>query len=120
MNEIIARLRDKDEKAAYEFLKQLGVESAASDKYLGLIPEFAQMLADKNSYVRTRGFGMICNQSRWANDGQIEAVFDEMSALLNNEKPTVVRQCLVALHEVVLNRPELTDKIIDAVSKIDR
>lgn len=119
MNEIISRLRDKDEKAAYEFVKQLVVESAASDKYLGLIPEFAQMLTDKNSYVRTRGFGMICNQARWANDGQIEAVFDEMSALLKDEKPTVVRQCLAALHEVVLYRPELTDKIIDAVSKID-
>lgn len=119
MNDVIARLRDKDNKAAYEYVKYIGTESAKSDKYLELIPEFAEMLADKNSYVRTRGFGMICNQARWADAGQIEAVFDEMSALLYDDKPTVVRQCLGALHEVALYRPELADRIHQAVEKIE-
>lgn len=119
MNDIISRLCGKDEKAAYECVKLLGVESAASDKYLGMISDFARMLTDKSSYVRTRGFCMICAQARWANDGQIEAVFDKMSELLYDEKPTVVRQCLGALHEVVLYRPELIDKICIAVGKID-
>ena len=119
MNDVITRLKDKDEKAAYEYVKQLGKESADSDKYLVMILEFAAMLDDKNSYVRTRGFGLICNQARWAVDGQIEAVFDKMSVLLNDDKPTVVRQCLKALHEVVIYRPELTDRIAGAVKKID-
>lgn len=119
MNDIIARLRDKDDKTAYEFAKQIGIESAQSDKYLVMIPEFVKMLNDKSSYVRTRGFCLICNQARWADDGQIEVVFNEMSALLYDDKPTVVRQCLVALHEVVLYRPEMTDMIQIAVSKIN-
>lgn len=119
MNDIIARLKDKDDKAACEYAKQIGTESAGSDKYLGMIPEFAGMLTDKCSYVRTRGFGLICNQARWADAGQIEAVFDEMSVLLYDDKPTVVRQCLAALHEVALYRPEMTDKICMAVHKID-
>ena len=119
MNDIITRLRDKDDKTAYEFAKQIGIESAQSDKYLVMIPEFVKMLNDKSSYVRTRGFCLICNQARWADDGQIEAVFSEMSNLLYDDKPTVVRQCLAALHEVVLYRPEMTDKIRFAVSKID-
>lgn len=119
MNDIIARLRDKDDKTAYEFAKQIGIESAQSDKYLVMIPEFVKMLNDKSSYVRTRGFCLICNQARWADDGQIEAVFNEMSALLYDDKPTVVRQCLAALHEVVLYRPEMTDKIKFAVSKMN-
>ena len=119
MNDIIARLRDKDDKTAYEFTKQIGIESAQSDKYLVMISEFVKMLNDKSSYVRTRGFCLICNQARWADDGQIEAVFNEMSALLYDDKPTVVRQCLSALHEVALYRQEMTDKIKSAVSKID-
>ena len=49
MNDVITRLKDKDEKAAYEYVKQLGKESADSDKYLVMIPEFAAMLDDKNS-----------------------------------------------------------------------
>lgn len=119
MNDIIARLCEKDDKAAYEYSKQIGAESAKSNKYLEMIPEFAGMLSDKSSYVRTRGFCLICNQARWADAGQIEAVFDEMSTLLYDAKPTVVRQCLGALHEVVLYRPELTDRILQNVGKIE-
>ena len=113
MNEIILKLRDKDDKAAYEYSKLLGAESAQSDKYLPMIPQFADMLEDKSSYVRVRGFILICNQARWAKDGQIADVFDRMRVLLYDSKPTVVRQCLLALHEVVLYRSEMAEMIID-------
>ena len=119
MNEIILKLRDKDDKAAYEYSKLLGAESAQSDKYLPMIPQFADMLEDKRSYVRARGFILICNQARWAKDGQIADVFDRMRVLLYDSKPTVVRQCLLALHEVVLYRSEMAEMIIDAVNHID-
>ena len=119
MNEIILKLRDKDDKAAYEYSKLLGAESAQSDKYLPMIPQFADMLEDKSSYVRARGFILICNQARWAKDGQIADVFDRMRVLLYDSKPTVVRQCLLALHEVVLYRSEMAEMITDAVDKID-
>ena len=119
MNEIILKLRDKDDKAAYEYSKLLGAESAQSDKYLPMIPQFADMLEDKSSYVRVRGFILICNQARWAKDGQIADVFDRMRVLLYDSKPTVVRQCLLALHEVALYRSEMAEMITDAVDKID-
>lgn len=32
MDEIIERLREKDENAAYEFAKKIGIESAESDE----------------------------------------------------------------------------------------
>ena len=84
-----------------------------------MIPMFAELLQDKSSYVRTRAFILICNQARWANEGQRVAVFDQMCLLLNEPKPTVVRQCLSALREVVLFRPELSDKIENALTEID-
>ena len=34
MDDIISKLKDKDEKAAYEYAKMIGAESAESDKYL--------------------------------------------------------------------------------------
>lgn len=117
--DIMVRLRDKDDKAAYEYAKQIQAESALSDKYLVMIPEFATLLTEKSSYVRTRGFCLICSQARWAEDGQIDVVFDKMRELLYDDKPTVVRQCLGALHEVAVYRPEMTDRIIQAVGEID-
>ena len=119
MTEILERLNDKDDKAAYEFAKQIGSESAESDQYLDMIPAFAEMLKAKSSFVRARGFLLICNQARWAKSGQIDAVFDQMLLLLNDPKPAVVRQCLAALHEVALFRPEMTGKIEKAISEID-
>ena len=119
MDEIIERLRDRDENAAYEFAKKIGIESADSGKYVEMIPAFSEMLADKNSYVRTRAFMLICNQARWADNGQIEEAFNQMKALLYDAKPTVVRQCLGALHEVILYRPEMIELIRDAVNNID-
>ena len=40
MDEIIERLREKDENAAYEFAKKISIESAESDKYVEMIPAF--------------------------------------------------------------------------------
>lgn len=117
--EIIAKLTDKDDKAACAFFQTLAAESAASDKYLEMIPSFAGLLTHKSSYARTRGFGLIAAQARWASDGQIAAVFDQMIPLLQDPKPITVRQCLAALHEVVLYRPELTERIRVAVEAID-
>ena len=42
-----------------------------------------------------------------------------MSLLLNDPKPSVVRQCLKALQEVVVFRPEMSNRIKEAISKID-
>lgn len=119
MEEILRKLQDKNDKAAYEFAKQIVAESIVSDKYSGMIPAFAEMLRDKSSYVRTRGFILICNQARWVNDGQMEEVFDQMLSMLNDPKPTVVRQCLNALHEVALFQPELSERIENALDEME-
>ena len=62
---------------------------------------------------------LICAQARWDNEEKIKSVFEKMVPLLNDPKPTVVRQCLASLHEVVLYRPEMHAQITSAVKKID-
>lgn len=61
----ISKLTDKNEMAAYEYCKQVVVESAQSDEHFKDIDGLSSLLTDKNSYVRTRGFGLICCQARW-------------------------------------------------------
>lgn len=119
MSEIIEKLTAKDEMSAYEYCKQFVVESAASNKYFCMIDDFASLLEEKNSYHRTRGFGLICAQARWDNEEKIKSVFEKMVPLLNDLKPTVVRQCLASLHEVVLYRPEMHAQITAAIRNID-
>lgn len=116
--EIIEALKDKDDKKAYNFAREISAKSADTDEYYALFDRFTEMLDDKSSYVRTRGFCLACAQARWDNAGKIDAAFDKMCTLLNDPKPTVVRQCLKALHEVALFRPELSDRICGAVNAI--
>ena len=61
---------------------------------------------------------MLCT-AKWDNDGKILGALDVMLSLLHDEKPTVVRRCLEALHEVVLYRPELSDALKIKVETID-
>ena len=117
--EIIQRLIDSNDKQAYEYVKKIIAESIKTNKYLDMIPEFASMLNDSNSYVRTRFFILICYQARWVSDKQIEEVYGQMKTLLNDPKPTVVRQCIKALHEVALYRPKMHKTIKKTLSKID-
>ena len=116
---IIARLTDKDDRKAYEYAKHLNAESAASNKYYSCFEDFLSLIDSSSSYVRTRGFQLCCSQARWDSKGKIEKALPQLCALLNDEKPTVVRQCLNALHEVILYLPQLGDKISNEIDRID-
>ncbi len=73
----------------------------------------------KNSYVRTRGFVLCCAQARWDESGKLQNALPVMFVLLHDDKPIVVRQCLAALHEVVLYRTELSEAIKAELETID-
>ena len=113
-----AILHDNNE-AAYAAAKRIAAESESSDKFYKYIPEFAKLLGHKKSYVRIRALILCCSQARWDNDGIIAKYLPQMLKLIHDEKPTVVRQSLNALKEVVVFRPELNEIIECELSKID-
>ena len=117
--EMLEALQDRDDKKAYAFSKEIRETSAVSDAYYSYFEDFASLLTAKSSYVRSRGFALCCAQARWDTEGKLQNSLPAMVTLLYDEKPTVVRQCLAALHEVVLFRPELSGKLCEAVKKID-
>ncbi len=119
MNGIIEALQDKDDKKAYALSKEIIAKSVTSDEYYSFFDEFTGLLTAKRSYVRTRGFALCCAQARWDEEGRLAEAIPDMLALLHDEKPTVVRQCLGALREVILYRPELHEVIKSEVEKLD-
>ena len=62
---------------------------------------------------------LCCSQARWDTNGQLKHFLPQMLSLLHDEKPTVVRQSLNALKEVVVFRPELSATIENELVKID-
>ena len=116
---IIEALQDKDDRKAYALFKEINAKSAESDEYYQYLDRFVVLTSSENSYVRTRGFCLACAQARWDVQGRLAGAMDRMLSLLNDPKPIVVRQCLAALHEVAIYRPELSDAIRAGIEKID-
>lgn len=119
MNELIDRITDKDDKAAYEYTKRLIASSADSPEYYGYLSLFASFLSHKSSFVRTRAFALCCAQARWDEEGRLDEILPDMLKLLHDEKPTVVRQCLKAAAEVIRYRPHLAGRIGQEAAAID-
>lgn len=118
MKDIIKEITQSDDKAAYTKTKEIAAASKLSREYYSYLDDFASLLNNEKSYIRTRAFILCCSQARW-DDGKIKNILPSMFELFNDSKPTVVRQCLSAIREVVVYCPELCPQILKSVKNID-
>lgn len=118
-DDLITALTDKDDKKAYELTKKISSVSESSNEYYSYIYAFASLLSDKKSYIRTRAFILCCSQARWDENGKLKEILPSLMVLLHDTKPTVLRQCLSSIKEVVIFRPELCKMISLELDKID-
>ena len=117
--DIISGLQSKNNKEAHQLLLQLEVQAAGSNELYDRFADFLDLLNSKSSFVRTRGFRLACAQARWDVEHKIEKNLDRLLCMLDDEKPTAVRQCLAALHMVVLYQPGLADRIEAKLDAMD-
>ena len=116
---LIDMLYDKDTSQAFENLKKLELISDKSDVLYPYMDRFIEMAKSEKYVIRVRGFRLFCKQAKWDTDNIINKYFDEVLAILNDDRPTAVRQALAALKDVVLNKKELQDLITEKILAID-
>ncbi len=119
MTDVVERLRGKDDTESYKLLLSLEASSAASDELYADFDAFLSLLDNERSFVRVRGFRLCCAQAKWDTRGKLQAHLSELLRLLNDEKPTSVRQALAALSNVLLYRPELDEAILSALNGME-
>lgn len=117
--ETINILYDKDDKIAYHKLLELEEISCNSNELYKYFNEFIKMLNNEKSFIRVRGFRLICKQAKWDIDNLINSNINKILLELDNEKPTAVRQCLAALNNLLIYKPELLKIIQNKLDKID-
>lgn len=117
--DIVAGLQNKNDKEAHQLLLQLESRSAETDELYAYFEDFMGLLKCKSSFVRTRGFRLICALAQWDHENKIERNIDALLSMLDDEKPTAVRQCLAALHNVVLYKPDLSEIIEAKLDHLD-
>lgn len=117
--ELLTTLTGSDNRQAYAALQDLEAISRKSDQLLAKIPVFAEMVTSKRSFVRVRGFRLLCQQAKWDQEGELDCLLPVALAILADSKPTVLRQALAALHEVVKAKPQLRQLIVQQTVAID-
>ena len=116
---LLSTLTAKDTKQAYGALLELERLSEESDDLYPYTERFADMVSDRAWAVRCRSFRLFCKQARWDDDGIIDCCLDRALVILEDEKPTAVRQALAALLDMVPYKRELRPVIRARVEAMD-
>ena len=117
--ELLRELTDPDDKKAYKKTKEIAAASEFAPDYYPYLEDFAALLQDPKSYIRTRAFILCCSQARWDREGKLKRLLPDLMALFHDSKPTVVRQCLNAAKEILVFLPELGELVEEEVKKVD-
>lgn len=118
-HEVFKILYDKDKVDVYQRVLQIEEYAYNSNDLYAYFDYFLSMLLDDRSYVRVRGFKLICILSKHDKNNKINENIKLILNLLNDDKPIVVRQCLNALIELINNKPELVSIIKEQLNKLD-
>lgn len=109
----------KDVKKTYSILIELEKTSEVSDILYPYINKFVDMMQRKNYYVKIRGFRLFCMQSRWDDNRYIDKNINFALNILNDERPTIIRQSLDYLKEIAIYKGELKEKLSEKIDNLD-
>lgn len=81
--------------------------------------DIKKMLLDEKSYIKMRGFRIICKLSKWDKDNKINNIIDSLLQVLDDGKPTIVRLCLSSLNNLLLYKKDLSEKVENKLRNMD-
>ena len=109
----------KDDDIRYQALQLLQHRSALCDDVYPYWSTLRGKLKSENSYQRSIGIMLIAENARWDSKNRIEGVIDEYLALLSDEKPITIRQCIQSLGRIASTKPALNGKIAKKLVSFD-
>lgn len=119
MKEKIKKLYNEDNNSAYKTLLELETITTESNELYNYFNEFLKMLNNEKTFIRVRGFRLICSLAKWDNENKINKNIDIILKELEDEKGTSVRQCLEKLNLILVHKIELTDIIENKVRNLE-
>lgn len=119
MKEKIENLYNEDNDCAYQTLLELETITTESNELYNYFNEFLNMLSDEKTFIRVRGFRLICSLAKWDSENKINHNIDIILKELEDEKGTSVRQSLEKLNLILMYKTELTDVIENKLRNLD-
>ena len=119
MQEIIAKLTAKDDKYACAIADKILAESRETDTWYEYFDAFASLLSHPKSLVRNRALHILAANAQWDEENRFDAILPEFLSRVTDEKPITARQCIQALAQVGLAKPQYVPQILDCFRSAD-
>lgn len=119
IKEKLENLYNEDNNIAYKTLLELETITAESNELYNYFSEVLKMLSNSKTFVRVRGFRLICCLAKWDTENKINTNIDMILSELEDEKGTSVRQCLEKLSLILMYKIELTDIIENKIKNLN-
>lgn len=118
-SDILEKLTSKDNKRACAYAERIIDESRESDAWYACFDEFASLLDHPKSLVRNRVIHILAANAQWDEENRFDRIMTEYLSHITDEKPITARQCIKALAEVGLAKPQLIPAIVAALQSAD-
>ena len=119
MQGIIAKLTAKDDKYACAIADKIISESQDTDEWYEYFDTFASLLNHPKSLVRNRVLYILDANAQWDDENLFDAILEDYLAHITDEKPITARQCIKALVQVGMAKPQYISKILSCLHGAD-
>ena len=116
---IIAKLTLKDDKYACALADKIISESRETDEWYAYFDDFASLLDHPKSLVRNRAPYILAANAQWGDENRFDAIIANFLTYITDEKPITARQCVKALAQVGLAKPQYIPRILSRLKSAD-
>ena len=119
MQDIIAKLTAKDDKYACAIADKIISESQDTDEWYEYFDTFASLLNHPKSLIRNRVLYILAANAQWDDENRFDKILDDYLAHITDEKPITARQCIKALVQVGMAKPQYIPRILSCFRGAD-
>lgn len=116
---IVAKLTAKDDKYAFAFADKIISESQETDEWYEYFDDFASLLDHPKSLVRNRVLYILAANAQWDEKNRFDSIISDFLTHITDEKPITARQCIKALAQVGLAKPQYIPRILSCFRDAD-
>ena len=116
---IIAKLTAKDDKYACALADKIIEESQETDKWYEYFDDFATLLNHPKSLVRNRALYILAANAQWDEENRFDLIMSDFLTHITDEKPITARQCIKALTQIGLAKPQYIPVILSSLRSAD-
>lgn len=116
---VIENLTSKNDRFSCAYAEKVLSESRETDEWYQYFDAFASLLDHPKSLVRNRALHILAANAQWDDENRFDSILPAYLAHITDEKPITARQCIQALAQVGLAKPQYTERILSSLYDAD-